>query len=369
MQKLVERYSELLEKNWPLEGEERHPVRHVDVGADAAGQRIDNFLLGYLKTIPRSRVYQMLRKGEVRVNGRRVKPTHRLVTQDRVRIPPVTLTADHPRALAGRRLLARLERAIVLEDDHLLVLDKPSGVAVHGGSGISVGVIEALRQLRPGVDLELVHRLDRETSGCLLIAKDRATLVELHRRLRERSVVKRYALLVHGTWPRGVQTVRLPLLRYVTASGERRVRVSSEGRPSRTDFQIQRAGRRVSWLRARLHTGRTHQIRVHAAASGHPVVGDDKYARTSSGGADPFPEAKRLCLHAEELRLQFRDSELRFRCPVPGEFQQLWQLVEDADTFVTQHGRQRDERQADERGRVGPQDGLEEHDPQSFGLE
>ncbi len=302
----------------------RIPVRHVDIQADA-GQRIDNFLKRELKKVPRSRVYRMLRRGEVRVNGGRVKPTYRLRVGDVVRIPPVFVAPVSPGA--GNLpdvALSRVERAITFEDDELIVLDKPAGMAVHGGSGISFGVIEALRRLRPTERLELVHRLDRDTSGCLMVAKSREVLLELHQALRDRTVRKRYAVLVFGTWPKRLRTIRLPLHRYVVASGERRVRVASAGKPSRTDVQVVAQREQATWINAHLFTGRTHQIRVHTFASGHGVVGDDKYGLPENRKLVEQLKIRRLCLHAEQIILPFRNTTLRFECPIPIDFQSAW---------------------------------------------
>ncbi|MCZ6852796.1 MAG: RluA family pseudouridine synthase [Gammaproteobacteria bacterium] len=304
----------------------RFPVRHVDIQEDA-GQRIDNFLKRELKKVPQSRVYRMLRRGEVRVNGGRVKPTYRLRSGDSVRIPPVFIDETARVGNLPDAVLTRIERAIFFEDEHLLVLDKPAGMAVHGGSGVSFGVIEALRKLRPAETLQLVHRLDRDTSGCLMIAKSRAVLLELHQALRERQVRKRYAALVFGTWPKRLRTVRLPLHRYIVASGERRVRVASEGKPSRTDVQVVAQGEQATWINAHLHTGRTHQIRVHTFASGHGVIGDDKYALPENRELAERLEIRRLCLHAERINLPFRDNTLRFECPIPEEFLSIWEVL------------------------------------------
>jgi 23S rRNA pseudouridine955/2504/2580 synthase len=319
-------------------------VRHVEIG-DAAGQRVDNFLLGLLKGVPKSRIYQMVRKGEVRVNGGRIKPTYRLSPGDTVRIPPVRDRAQAAEPVMGSRDLQRLEAAVIFENDALMVLDKPAGIAVHGGSGITFGVIEGLRRLRPGAQLELAHRLDRDTSGCLLIAKGRSALLELHAALRERVVKKRYAVLVHGVWQRKTRTVRLGLHRYVTASGERRVRVAQSGKPSRTDFEVIEAAECATWLRARPHTGRTHQIRVHALASGHAVVGDDKYAPAPDRELAASLGVRRLCLHAEGLTLSFGGEQLRFTCLPPEDFRQAWAvLAEYRDPLGAQHGAKRDQR-------------------------
>ncbi len=302
----------------PVAGEEA--VRHLTVAADDAPQRIDNFLMRELKGLPRSRIYRMLRKGEVRVNGGRVKPTHRLEPGDTIRIPPVRRAGADPAAgplPVGQGVLDALERAILFEDEDLLVLDKPSGLAVHGGSGIGYGVIEALRRLRPEGTLELAHRLDRDTSGCLLVAKRRRTLAALHQALRDRSVGKVYTVVVHGAWPRRIRTVQLPLARYLTAEGERRVRVAADGKPSRTDIEIQASAPGASLLTARLHTGRTHQIRVHAAASGHPVVGDEKYSTPAQLAGAREAGVHRLCLHAASISLVLDGRRRRFEAPLP----------------------------------------------------
>lgn len=304
------------------------PARRVVVEHDA-GQRIDNFLLRELKGLPRSRIYRMLRKGEVRVNGGRVRPTHRLNRGDEVRIPPLRggpdETAGAGGAFIGQALLEQLAAAVLFEDDQLLVVNKPAGMAVHGGSGLSFGAIEALRRLQPGNTLALAHRLDRDTSGCLLVAKTRPALLALHRALREREVRKVYRLVVFGQWPRRTTTVRLPLNRYLTASGERRVRVAPDGKSARTDFEILDGAPSATLLRARLHTGRTHQIRVHACASGHPVVGDLKYANSEQNAHAQALGVRRLCLHAEALSLTLDDRSLRFEAPVPDDFTAAWQ--------------------------------------------
>ena len=320
-----------------------HDVRHVEI-VDAAGQRMDNYLIGLLRGVPKSRIYQMVRKGEVRVNGGRIKPTYRLAIGDRVRIPPVRERHKSQPQVVGSRDLQRLAEAIVFENDEILVLNKPAGMAVHGGSGVSFGVIEALRQLRPGVRLELAHRLDRDTSGCLVIAKRRASLLKLHADLRDGAVKKRYAVLVCGVWPRKTRTVGLALHRFVSASGERRVRVARDGKPSRTDFDIVEAGPSASWLRARPKTGRTHQIRVHAAASGHAVLGDEKYAPPAQLALAARLGIRRLCLHAEGITLSLAGEELRLRCPLPEDFRQAWiALGEYGHALGSQHGAQPDE--------------------------
>jgi 23S rRNA pseudouridine955/2504/2580 synthase len=304
-------------------------VRYVTVG-EAGGQRIDNYLLRELRGLPKSRIYRMLRKGEVRVNGARVKPTHRLAPGDQVRLPPVRGlpgTGGAAEAHVGQAVLDTLAASIVFEDEALLVLNKPAGMPVHGGSGLSFGVIEALRRLRPEASLELAHRLDRDTSGCLLVAKRRPMLKVLHDALRARQVKKDYALVVLGRWSRRTTTVQLPLLRYLTASGERRVRVAEDGKASRTDFTIRQAAAGATLLDARLHTGRTHQIRVHTAVSGHPVAGDEKYSAPDQLERARQAGVRRLCLHAASLSLEIDGARRRFEAPVPEDLLAAWKAL------------------------------------------
>lgn len=289
------------------------------------GQRLDNFLLAQLKGLPRSRVYRMVRRGEVRVNGARAQPSLRLRRGDAVRIPPHrpgAKTGGHPGA-APPRLVALLRERVLYEDARLLVLDKPSGVAVHGGSGVSLGVVEALRLAEPGVRFELAHRLDRDTSGCLLVAKQRAMLLALHEQFRAGKVGKRYELIVRGRWPRRRSTVAEPLERYRLASGERRVRVSANGEPARTDFSVCRRAEDATWLAATPRTGRTHQIRVHAACAGHPIVGDDKYD-------DGRQTAPRLMLHGAAIECEVDGVKRCFEAPLPGAFADWWRDRGDA---------------------------------------
>ena len=288
------------------------PVQIVEVG-EAAGQRLDNFLMARLKGVPRGRIYRMVRGGEVRVNGGRAKAGQRLLATDRVRIPPYTgpeagePTADHD------QLAARILHALIHEDEHLLVVDKPSGIAVHGGSGVRAGLVETLRAREPKGWLELAHRIDRDTSGVLVLAKNRRTLLAWHDAFRAGRVRKRYDAIVEGAWPVALRTVRSPLKRLTLAGGERRVRVASDGQQARTDFEVVASGDGATHVRAFPKTGRTHQIRVHAASSGHPVLGDDKYARGKARGG-------RLLLHASRLRVDMGGVALDFRAPLPEAF-------------------------------------------------
>ncbi len=308
----------------------REGARVVTITDDEAGQRVDNYLCRVLKDVPKSRVYRMIRRGEVRLNGGRTKPTVKLAADDRLRIPPVRREREPPPAFIGSRQLESLEDAILHEDDRLLVLNKPAGLAVHGGSGVSFGAIEALRRLRGSDTLELVHRLDRETSGCLLIAKRRSTLRALHSQLREGAIDKFYRLIVHGLWPRTVGEVDAPLEKYLAGGGERRVRVSDAGRESRTTFTVEAHAPEATLLTAELHTGRTHQIRVHTRHVGHSIVGDEKYATTAELEADRRLPAQRLALHAARIVLPATDAgpESVFEAPTPADFERLWRFFD-----------------------------------------
>ncbi len=287
----------------------------LEVGEEGDAQRIDNFLLRRLKGVPKSHVYRVLRSGEVRVNSGRVKPDHRLRIGDKVRVPPVRLAT--PAEKPAPRPLAL---PVVYEDDALLVVDKPSGVAVHGGSGVSYGVIESLRAERPRAKLlELAHRLDRDTSGLLVIAKKRSALVELHRMLREGEAEKLYLALVKGAWEGGARELRERLHKYVTAGGERRVAVHGAGQAAATRVRPIAAAGSCSLLELRLLTGRTHQIRVHLAHAGHPVLGDDKYGDFELNRALARQGVKRLLLHARRLAFAhpLTGAPLRLEAPVP----------------------------------------------------
>ena len=293
----------------------------LEVGEESVGQRIDNFLIRNLKGVPKSHVYRILRSGEVRVNSGRIKPDYRLVDGDKVRVPPVRVAS--PEARPPARSLAL---PVVFEDDALIVIDKPSGVAVHGGSGISFGVIESLRAERPRAKfLELAHRLDRDTSGLLMVGKKRTALVELHRMLRDGEVRKDYVAIVKGRWKGGGRKIDLPLHKYVTAEGERRVSVRDDGQQAISLFKPLAAGDTASMLDIRLMTGRTHQIRVHAAHVGHPILGDDKYGDFDLNRALVKQGVKRLFLHARQLSLShpLSGEPLAFVSPLPPEMQRF----------------------------------------------
>ena len=275
------------------------PVQLVTVDENHDGQRIDNFLLGHLKGVPRTLVYRILRKGEVRVNKGRAKPEHKLTVGDVVRIPPLHLPEADAPAKASDNLLEVLESRILFEDQYLIAINKPAGLAVHGGSGIRLGLIEALRQMRPQEKmLELVHRLDRDTSGCMLIAKRRSALTALHEDLRAGRVDKRYLALVYGRWPARIKEVKVPLLKNEVASV---VRVSDAGKSAHTGFTIKQQFDAYTLLEAKPYTGRTHQIRVHAKHAGHSLVGDEKYSDAEKNAVAKTLGFKRLCLHAASL--------------------------------------------------------------------
>lgn len=278
-------------------------VRHLTVSADSSGQRLDNFLTRELKGVPRTRLYRALRKGEIRVNKGRVKADYRLVTGDLVRIPPLRVPAPSDPPRIPRRWYEELAARVVYEDGELLVINKPSGLAVHGGSGLSFGLIECLRQMRPEDRyLELVHRLDRDTSGLILVARRPAALRELHRQLREDKVDKRYLALVAGNWPKNRRVVEAPLAKNVLQSGERMVRVSKDGKRAVTEFTIVERLAGATLVEAKPITGRTHQIRVHAQHAGFPLCGDDKYSDDRTAAFCRDIGLKRLFLHARSLR-------------------------------------------------------------------
>lgn len=298
-------------------------VQLLEVAPELAGQRIDNFLITALKGVPRTLVYRILRKGEVRVNKGRIKPEYKLQAGDIVRVPPIRLPERDAPVPVAQGLLQRLDAAIVHEDKGLIILNKPAGIAVHGGSGLSFGVIEAFRQLRPDAkELELVHRLDRDTSGLLMIAKKRSMLRHLHEALRGDGVDKRYMALVRGHWPTSKKQVNAPLLKSNLRSGERMVEVNPEGKEALTLFKVlRRFGDFATLVEARPVTGRTHQIRVHALHAGHCIAGDAKY------GDEDFTRelrdlgGKRLFLHAYALSLTLPDgSRLDVQAPVD----ELW---------------------------------------------
>ena len=301
-------------------------VSLVDISAAQLDQRLDNFLFKQLGDVPRTRIYRLIRKGEVRVNKKRCKPEYKLQLGDQVRIPPLLVeTATRDQARPSDRLLAELQSAIVYENPHLLVVNKPPGLAVHAGSNVAFGIIDAMRLLRPDDDIELVHRLDRDTSGCLLFARHRQALLALQRMLRENTLGKRYCAVVKGNWPREVSEIRLPLKKYHLPNGERRVCVADDGKPALSRVQVLQAGNRYSIIRVELVTGRTHQIRVHCQAQGHEIAGDDKYGDAAFNREMRKQGIRRLMLHAASLELPHSDytPEIVINAPLPAQFDKL----------------------------------------------
>jgi 23S rRNA pseudouridine955/2504/2580 synthase len=299
-------------------------VRKVQITIAHAGQRVDNFLIRELKGVPKTHVYRILRSGEVRVNGGRVKAETKLNAGDEIRIPPVRM-AEVPKQLQTGEDFAH---EIVWEDDHLIAINKPSGVAVHGGSGISFGVIEQLRMARPNAPLlELVHRLDRETSGVLFIAKTRAALVGMHDTLREKSGDKRYLTAVKGEWVNDRQHVKVPLAKFTQPDGERRVRVDAdEGQFAHTIFNLLERRPMISLLEAELKTGRTHQIRVHLAHLGFPIAGDPKYGDATWNKVLKIQGLTRMFLHAKSFEFEHPISgeTMKIEAPLPKELATFW---------------------------------------------
>ena len=318
--------------------EKKLSVRNVVVEPDYAGQRIDNFLTRYLKGVPRSYLYRILRRGEVRVNKGRIQAGYRVRAGDLVRIPPVRI-AERSLPNPDQRVLQQIQRAIVYEDSRLLLLNKPSGLAVHGGSGLSFGVIEAMRALRPEEkQLELVHRLDRDTSGCLLIAKRRSALRILHQLMRDNGIDKRYLALLAGRWQQSRAEVDAPLRKNTLKGGERVVRVDTEGKPALTRFRVRQPFAQSTLVEARLMTGRTHQIRVHAAHLGTPILGDDKYGDRDANRAARRQGLKRLFLHAESLRFRWpgERQDLLVKAPLPPALEAILRQLENSSAIAAE---------------------------------
>jgi 23S rRNA pseudouridine955/2504/2580 synthase len=300
--------------------EQKIQVKFVNIDEGNDGQRIDNFLITALKGVPKSAIYRILRKGEVRVNKKRVKPVYKLQAGDMVRIPPVKVAEKQEFIPKNLDKIAKLEDAVLYEDKYLIVLNKPSGMAVHGGSGLSYGLIEALRSIRPEErNLELVHRLDRDTSGCLLVSKRRSVLRSLHEQLREKTMEKNYWALVQGSWAGKIKNVSEPLRKNTLQSGERVVRVDEqEGKPSQTRFRVlERFGQFSTLVQASPVTGRTHQIRVHTQCKGHPIACDDKYGVAEFDQAMKKMGLNRLFLHAHDLTFIHPKTEQPLRVEAP----------------------------------------------------
>ena len=277
-------------------------VKFVEITSEHSDQRIDNYLFTLLKGVPKSRIYRIIRKGEIRINGSRIKPDYKLNEGDKIRIPPVRIAEREAFILPSKKLQYSLEKNILYEDDALLVLNKPSGLAVHGGSGIKLGLIEALRLIRPKTDyFELVHRIDRETSGCLMVAKKRSSLRYLQEQMRSKRISKVYRALATGKWPRGMRRIDLPLMAFEQKTGEKIVRVNPKGKKSVTIFSVMKRYRNFTLLEALLETGRTHQIRVHAQHIGCPLAGDNKYGLDDVNKDIRKSGLKRMFLHALKI--------------------------------------------------------------------
>ena len=306
-------------------------VQFNTIDAEQDGQRIDNFLKTQLKGVPKSLIYRILRKGEVRVNKKRIKPEYKLCAGDEIRVPPVRVAEENALPSSKLSSVQALASQIIYEDDVIIVLNKPSGLAVHGGSGLSFGVIEGLRALRPESKfLELVHRLDRDTSGLLLVAKKRSALKHLHEQLRVKTMRKQYLALVRGQWQPHVKVVNAPLLKNILQSGERIVRVNSDGKPSETRFQIVQKFANATLVMASPITGRTHQIRVHTAHAGHPIACDDKYGERAFDEQVKLAGLNRLFLHAYRLTFTHpvTDKELTLEAPLGKELQAVLDRLE-----------------------------------------
>ena len=306
-------------------------VQFLTISDDEAGQRIDNYLLNKLKGVPKSLIYRIVRKGKVRINKGRVKPEYKLQVGDVLRIPPVRISEkEQPQISNKLNKVNQLGNQIIFEDDYLLAINKPSGIAVHGGSGLSFGVIEALRALRPEARfLELVHRLDRDTSGILLIAKKRSVLRHLHEQLRIKTIQKDYLALVRGQWQSHCKVVQAPLLKNELSGGERIVRVSEQGKPSETRFSIEERYIAATLIKASPITGRTHQIRVHTQYAGHPIALDDKYGDAEFDRQMRELGLDRLFLHAFSLCFEHPKTgeTLRLNAPLDGKMKNILQKL------------------------------------------
>lgn len=304
---------------------DRSEVQWVVVGADNAGQRLDNFLMSQLKGVPRSHVYKILRSGEVRVNKGRAKPHRKLAEHDEVRIPPISQRSAQDRSVTDG-MARQLRESILFSDDALVIVNKPTGLAVHGGSGVDFGLIEAMRQVLPNEKrLELVHRLDRDTSGCLMLARSRKALVDMQEQLRAHEIGKYYLALCVGKWPKTVREVDAPLDRSKGGSGERIVRAAQSGKTAVTHFQIKQRFKEATLLSVKLESGRTHQIRVHTQLVGHALAGDGKYGQRDDNRQFSALGLKRSFLHAHKLEFRhpISDEMMTVEAPLPDELQEV----------------------------------------------
>lgn len=310
-------------------------VQMLSIDENQAGQRIDNFLLARLKGVPKSRIYRIIRKGEVRVNKKRVKPEYKLQEADVVRVPPVRIAARNTFVPPSEQLQELIKCSLIYEDESLMVINKPSGIAVHAGTGVKIGLIEALRYMyREEPDLELVHRLDKGTSGCIMVAKTTKALRSLNNSLKQGLMRKVYHAIVLGNWPEQVSIVDQPLLKHQPRSGERFVEVSSQGKSARTHFRLLQGYSQYSLIEARPETGRTHQIRVHAQFVGHPLSGDDKYcSEKRSNQLLAQRGIHRLCLHAAELSLPHPENNqsLCLSAPYDKQFEKALNILNNSE--------------------------------------
>lgn len=309
-------------------------VRYVEIIFEEEGQRLDNYLIRVLKGVPKSHVYRIIRGGEVRINKKRAKPDTRLIAGDMVRIPPVRVSAEKE-VFVGSRLMTQLENCILYEDNQLIIVNKPSGIAVHGGSGLSLGLIEAFRQFRTDLSyLELVHRLDKDTSGCLMLAKKRSALRSLQALFEGRLIKKTYWALLNHPWVgKTTAIVDVALEKNILHSGERVVRVHEEGKPSQTTFKLIENFAEACWVEARPKTGRTHQIRVHSAHLGHPILGDEKYGGEIS--CDRMASLKkRLYLHARAIQFNLHGQDFLFEAEFDHNFEQAIESLRSGEKIT-----------------------------------
>lgn len=309
-------------------------VRYVEIISEEEGQRLDNYLIRVLKGVPKSHIYRIIRGGEVRINKKRAKPDTRLVVGDLVRIPPVRVS-EEKEIFIGSRQLAQLESCILYEDNQLLIVNKPSGIAVHGGSGLSLGLIEGFRKIRTDLSyLELVHRLDKDTSGCLMLAKKRSALRSLQALFEARLIKKTYwALLTHPWVGKAMAIVDVPLEKNTLQSGERMVRVHDEGKPSQTTFKLIENFAKACWVEASPKTGRTHQIRVHSAHLGHPIIGDEKYGGEITCSTMTSIK-KRLYLHARAIQFNLNGKDFLFEAEFDQNFEQAIKNLRSGDKIA-----------------------------------
>jgi len=304
-----------------LSEENKSSVQTLEVGTDQLGQRLDNFLFKLFKQVPRTRIYRIIRKGEVRVNKKRIKPEYKLQLGDLIRVPPV-YNEESEVPVISDKWLKLLESSILFENRHLIVIDKPAGVAVHSGSGVPFGGIDIIRLLRPDSEMKLVHRLDRDTSGCLLLARHRQSLLSLQQNIRNNAMVKIYTAVVKGVWNKKCREITHPLKKMQMPNGERRVYVDPEGQQAHTLILDQSSNGQCSRLSIQLLSGRTHQIRVHCQAEGHEIVGDKKYGDRQFNQEMKKQGLKRLMLHASRLELPATEfhEDLVINAPVPDSF-------------------------------------------------